>query len=58
VPELNVDKAVLLNLRVHLEAIRDGAGPDNDLLLDLSFNAKTEGYLKSSGRLPISTCSG
>ena len=46
VPELNVDKEVLRNLRAHLEAIRDGAGPDVDLLLDLNFNAKTEGYLK------------
>jgi galactonate dehydratase len=46
VPELNVDKTVLRNLRMHLEAIRDGAGPNVDLLLDLNFNAKTEGYLK------------
>ena len=45
-PELNVDKAVLRNLRTHLEAMRDGAGLDVDLLLDLNFNAKTEGYLK------------
>ncbi|HEX3862727.1 MAG TPA: mandelate racemase/muconate lactonizing enzyme family protein [Stellaceae bacterium] len=45
-PELNVDKRVLRNLRTHLDAIRDGAGPDMDLLLDLNFNAKTEGYLK------------
>jgi galactonate dehydratase len=45
-PELNVEKRVLRNLRAHLEAIRDGAGPDMDLLLDLNFNAKTEGYLK------------
>jgi len=45
-PELNVDKKVLRNLRMHLEAIDDGAGPDVDLLLDLNFNAKTEGYLK------------
>jgi len=45
-PELNVDKHVLRNLRTHLAAIRDGAGPDVDLLLDLNFNAKTEGYLK------------
>jgi len=45
-PELNVEKRVLRNLRIHLEAIRDGAGPDMDLLLDLNFNAKTEGYLK------------
>ena len=45
-PELNVDKTVLRNLRAHLEAIRDGAGADMDLLLDLNFNAKTEGYVK------------
>jgi galactonate dehydratase len=45
-PELNVDRNVLRNLRAHLEAIRDGAGPDVELLLDLNFNAKTEGYLK------------
>jgi L-alanine-DL-glutamate epimerase-like enolase superfamily enzyme len=57
-PELNVDKPVLRNLRAHLEAIRDGAGPNVDLLLDLNFNAKTEGYLKSCGRSPISRCSG
>ena len=37
---------VLRNLRMHLEALRDGAGPDVDMLLDLNFNAKTEGYLK------------
>ena len=45
-PELNVDRTVLRNLRMHLEAIREGAGPDVDLLLDLNFHAKTEGFLK------------
>jgi galactonate dehydratase len=45
-PGLNVDRKVLRDLRMHLEAIRDGAGPDIDILLDLNFNAKTEGYLK------------
>jgi L-alanine-DL-glutamate epimerase-like enolase superfamily enzyme len=45
-PELNVDRKVLRNLRSHLEAFRDGAGPEVDILLDLNFNAKTEGYLK------------
>ncbi len=45
-PELNVERRVLRNLVMHLEALRDGAGPDVDLLLDLNFNAKTEGYLK------------
>lgn len=45
-PELNVERNVLRNLVMHLEALRDGAGPDVDILLDLNFNAKTEGYLK------------
>ena len=45
-PELNIDSTVLRNLRMHLEALDDGAGPDVDLLLDLNFNAKTEGYVK------------
>jgi L-alanine-DL-glutamate epimerase-like enolase superfamily enzyme len=45
-PELNVDKPVLRNLCMHLEALRDGAGPEVDLLLDLNFHAKTEGFLK------------
>src|SRR6267142_905373 len=45
-PELNVERDVLRNLVMHLEALRDGAGPDVDILLDLNFNAKTEGYLK------------
>ena len=45
-PERNVDRNVLRNLRMHLEAFRDGAGPDIDMLLDLNFNASTEGYLK------------
>jgi L-alanine-DL-glutamate epimerase-like enolase superfamily enzyme len=45
-PELNVDKRVIRNLRDNIEALRDGAGPDMDILLDLNFNAKTEGYLK------------
>jgi galactonate dehydratase len=45
-PGLNVERSVLRNMRMHLEAFRDGAGPDIDMLLDLNFNAKTEGYLK------------
>ncbi len=45
-PALNVERKQLRDLRDHLEAIRDGAGPDVDILLDLNFNMKTEGYLK------------
>ena len=45
-PPVNVERHVLRNLRMHLEALREGVGPDVDILLDLNFNAKTEGYLK------------
>ena len=45
-PELNVDRALISNLRTHLEALRQGAGNDVDLLLDLNFHAKTEGFVK------------
>ncbi len=45
-PALNVERDVLSGLLMHLEALRDGAGPNVDILLDLNFNAKTEGYLK------------
>ena len=45
-PELNVDPGLLGDLRMHLEALREGAGPEVEILLDLNFNAKTEGYLR------------
>jgi len=45
-PEINVERKVVKDLVRHLEALREGAGPDVDILLDLNFNAKTEGYLE------------
>lgn len=45
-PELNADRRIIRNLRDCLEALRDGAGDDMEILLDLNFNFKTEGYLK------------
>jgi L-alanine-DL-glutamate epimerase-like enolase superfamily enzyme len=45
-PELNADRHVLKALRDELAAFREGAGPDVDILLDLNFNFKTEGFLK------------
>ena len=45
-PELNVSRKLLRGVREHLEAMRDGAGPDVEILVDLNFNAKTEGYLQ------------
>jgi L-alanine-DL-glutamate epimerase-like enolase superfamily enzyme len=45
-PELNVERKLIADLRMHLEALREGAGPVVEILLDLNFNAKTEGFLK------------
>lgn len=45
-PDLNVTPKLLSDLRLHLEALREGAGPGVEILLDLNFNARTEGYLK------------
>ena len=45
-PELNADRRVIDALRRQLGALRDGAGPDVGIRLDLNFNFKTEGYLQ------------
>ena len=45
-PGLNVEHKTLSNMRRHLEALRQGAGPDTDILIDLNFNARPEGYLR------------
>jgi len=45
-PELNADRHVLNAVRDQLAAFREGTGPDVDILVDLNFNFKTEGFLK------------
>ncbi len=45
-PALNVDRALIASLRNQLTAMREGAGPDMGIHLDLNFNFKTEGYLR------------
>jgi len=45
-PELNMDKKLIEGLRAQLLALREGAGPDIGIHLDLNFNFKTEGYLQ------------
>lgn len=45
-PELNVDRNLLRLIERQMAAFRKGAGDDVDLLLDLNFNFKTEGYLE------------
>ena len=44
-PELNADRAVIRAMCEQLDAFREGTGPDFDILVDLNFNFKTEGYL-------------
>jgi L-alanine-DL-glutamate epimerase-like enolase superfamily enzyme len=45
-PELNAERNVIAAIRDQLAAFREGAGPDVDILVDLNFNYKTEGFLK------------
>lgn len=43
-PELNVDDRIIEALLAQLGALRDGAGKDVALLVDLNFNYKPEGF--------------
>lgn len=45
-PELNPERHVLRAARDQLAAFREGVGSDIDVLVDLNFNYKTEGFLK------------
>lgn len=45
-PELNLDRKLLKTLDKQLSAMREGAGPDMELMLDVNFHFKTEGYLE------------
>jgi L-alanine-DL-glutamate epimerase-like enolase superfamily enzyme len=45
-PELNPDRHVLRAVREQLAAFREGTGPELDILVDLNFNFKTEGFLQ------------
>ncbi len=44
-PELNPDRRTIEGLRRLIGAFREGAGQGVDILLDLNFNFKTEGFL-------------
>jgi galactonate dehydratase len=45
-PELNLDRMLLKTLGKQLTAIRQGAGPNMEIMLDVNFHFKTEGYLE------------
>jgi galactonate dehydratase len=44
-PDLNADRYVLDALQQELSAFREGAGKDMDILVDLNWNFKPEGFL-------------
>jgi len=46
VPGLNAERRVIGALRDQLAAFREGAGRDVDILVDLNFNFRTEGFVK------------
>ena len=45
-PDLNADRYVLDAVRAELAAFREGAGRDVELLVDLNWNFKTDGFLQ------------
>ena len=45
-PDLNPDRYVLDAVRAELAAFREGAGHDMDILVDLNWNFKPEGFLQ------------
>ena len=45
-PSLNAERRLISALRDQLAAFREGAGPDMDILVDLNFNFRTEGFVK------------
>ncbi len=44
--ELNAEKNIIKCIKDELDAFRVGAGAEMDILLDLNFNFRTEGYLR------------
>jgi L-alanine-DL-glutamate epimerase-like enolase superfamily enzyme len=48
VPSLNAERRVLQALRDELAAFREGAGRDMDILVDLNFNFRTEGFIRAA----------
>lgn len=45
-PSLNFDKALFRSVNDHLMALREGLGPDIDILIDLNFNGRTESFVR------------
>ena len=43
-PALNPERRIINSLKEQLAAFREGAGPELEILLDLNFNYRTEGF--------------
>ena len=43
---LTITPELIRDVRSHVEALIEGAGPDVQVMIDLNFNARTEGYLQ------------
>jgi L-alanine-DL-glutamate epimerase-like enolase superfamily enzyme len=50
-PALNAERRLLAALRDQLAAFREGAGPEVDILVDLNFNFRTEGFIRAARAL-------
>jgi L-alanine-DL-glutamate epimerase-like enolase superfamily enzyme len=46
-PSLTIEDDQLDAQREYLEALREGVGPEMDILLDLNYNMKPEGYVRT-----------
>jgi L-alanine-DL-glutamate epimerase-like enolase superfamily enzyme len=44
-PGYNMEKNIRRGVKEHIGVLREAGGPDVDILLDLNFNARTEGYV-------------
>jgi L-alanine-DL-glutamate epimerase-like enolase superfamily enzyme len=45
-PSLNAERRITAALRDQLAAFREGVGKDTDILVDLNFNFRTDGFVK------------
>ncbi|MDP3795156.1 MAG: mandelate racemase/muconate lactonizing enzyme family protein [bacterium] len=50
-PELNITRELLDAVAAHIAAFRRGAGDAVEIMLDLNFNFKTEGYIRLARHL-------
>jgi len=51
IPDLNLDKKIMDGLEKYISTLRDSVGSNVDIILDVGFNFKTEGYIKIAKRL-------